>query len=60
MTRPYKIKEPTTTYNLNIQITNFEKLRKISADQSKKKNNQVAIADLIRQAVDEYLQKGEL
>tara|TARA_R110002126_G_scaffold214545_2_gene360812 strand:- start:3320 stop:3502 length:183 start_codon:yes stop_codon:yes gene_type:complete len=59
MTRPHKIREPTITYNCNIQVTNFEKLRQISADQSRHNKHQVAIADLIRQAVDEYLKKGE-
>tara|TARA_R100001369_G_scaffold90570_1_gene129777 strand:- start:703 stop:891 length:189 start_codon:yes stop_codon:yes gene_type:complete len=55
MTRPHKIKEPTVTYNVNLQTRYFKKLQKIAFIESFEKEHQVAVADLIRLAIGKYL-----
>jgi len=56
MPRPNKILEPTKTYNLLIKEAQYEKLAKIAHDMQKRSLEQVAVADLIRDAIDVYLE----
>ena len=56
MPRPNKILEPTKTYNLLMKQTQYDKLEKYAAGMQKKSLEQVAVADLIRDAIDIYLE----
>ena len=56
MARPNKIKEPTITYNVNLQVRNYDKLKAMAFKQSAEANEQVAVADLIRSAVDKFIE----
>ena len=56
MARPNKIKEPTITYNVNLQVRNYDKLKQMAFKQSVDANSQVAVADLIRTAVDNFIE----
>jgi hypothetical protein len=60
MTRPHKIKEPTVTYNVNMQTRYYNKLQKMAFTKSQEKKHQVAIADLIREAIKEYLDANNM
>ena len=55
MPRPNKIKEPTTTYNFNISKRAYKHLQWMAHEQTKFRGEQVSVADIIRDAVDEYL-----
>jgi len=55
MPRPNKILEPTKTYNLNLTIADFDRLAKIAHRESAIYGHQVAIADLMREAIVVYL-----
>jgi len=55
MPRPLKINEPTKTYNLLIKQVQFDKLSYIAHQMQKKSLEQVAVADLIRDAIDAYI-----
>ena len=56
MTRPNKIFQDTTSYNLTIEKKNYEELKKFSTKESNTYNMQVSIADLIRTSVKLYLE----
>ena len=56
MPRPNKILEPTKTYNLLMKQTQYDKLERYASDMQKKSLEQVAVADLIRDAIDIYLE----
>ena len=56
MPRPNKILEPTKTYNLLMKQTQYDKLEKYASDMQRKSLEQVAVADLIRDAIDIYLE----
>ena len=59
MPRPPKILEPTKTYNLLLKESQYDKLA-IAADQMQKSaREQVAVADLIREAIDIYISAWE-
>lgn len=55
MPRPNKILEPTKAYNLNLKITDFDRLAKIAHRESAIYGHQVSIADLMREAIVVYL-----
>jgi|TARA_R100000030_G_C3236662_1_gene119605 hypothetical protein len=59
MPRPNKILEPTKTYNLLMKQTQYDKLERYAHDMQKKSLEQVAVADLIRDAIDIYLESLE-
>lgn len=59
MPRPNKILEPTKTYNLLMKQTQYDKLERYAGDMQKKSLEQVAVADLIRDAIDIYLESLE-
>lgn len=56
MPRPNKILEPTKTYNLLMKQTQYDKLEKYARDMQRRSLEQVAVADLIRDAIDIYLE----
>jgi len=56
MPRPPKIDEPTKTYNLLIKTDQFDRLFKHAHNMQKTSLEQVAVADLIRDAIDIYLE----
>jgi len=56
MPRPNKILEPTKTYNLLMKEEQYARLSKIAHDMQKRSLEQVAVADLIRDAIDIYLE----
>ncbi len=56
MVRPIKINKETKTYNLTIPIDDFDELSKYSHLQTKRYSIQVSVADLIRSAIDLYLE----
>ena len=55
MPRPIKILEPTKPYNMMIKVSQFEKLTAIAKQMQKTSLEQVAVADIIRDAIDVYL-----
>ena len=55
MPRPVKITEPTKLYNLLIKQNQYDKLAKIASNMQKKSLEQIAVADLIRDAIDAYI-----
>ena len=55
MPRPIKILEPTKPYNMMIKVSQFEKLTAIVEHMQKTSLEQVAVADIIRDAIDVYL-----
>lgn len=59
MPRPNKILEPTKTYNLLMKQTQYDKLKRYASDMQQKSLEQVAVADLIRDAIDIYLESLE-
>ena len=59
MPRPNKILEPTKTYNLLMKQTQYDKLERYASDMQQKRLEQVAVADLIRDAIDIYLESLE-
>ena len=56
MPRPNKILEETKTYNLLMTVEQWDKLSKMSHEQPKTSLEQVSVADLIREAIDIYIQ----
>ena len=56
MPRPNKILEPTKTYNLLMKQDQYDRLRKHAEDMQKVSIEQVAVADLIRDAIDVYIE----
>ena len=59
MPRPNKILEPTKTYNLLMKEEQFDKLAYVAHQMQKKVLEQVAVADLIREALDIYVEAYE-
>lgn len=59
MPRPNKILEPTKTYNLLMKEAQYNKLAFIAHQMQKTSLEQVAVADLIRDAVDIYIEAFE-
>ena len=56
MPRPPKINEPTKTYNLLMTQVQYDRLSVHSTRMQKRSLEQVAVADLIRDAIDIYLE----
>ena len=56
MPRPAKILEPTKTYNLLMKQDQYDRLSKHAEDMQKISIEQVAVADLIRDAIDVYIE----
>jgi len=56
MPRPPKIDEPTKTYNLLMTKSQYDRLATYSESMQKRSLEQVAVADLIRDAIDIYLE----
>ena len=55
MARPPKIDEPTKTYVLLMKQKQFDELSVFAKEMQKKSLEQVAVADLIREVIDIYL-----
>jgi|TARA_E500000318_G_C3434539_1_gene162497 hypothetical protein len=56
MPRPNKILEPTKTYNLLMTVSQYDKLSVYSHDMTRRSLEQVSVADLIRDAIEVYLE----
>jgi len=56
MPRPPKIDEPTKTYNLLMTKAQYDKLATYAEAMQRRSLEQVAVADLIRDAIDIYLE----
>ena len=59
MPRPNKILEPTKTYNLLLKEEQDDKLAYAAHQMQKTAREQVAVADLIREAIDIYIEALE-
>ena len=59
MPRPNKILEPTKTYNLMLKQVQYDKLATAAEQMQRKSIEQVAVADLIREAIDIYIEALE-
>ena len=59
MPRPNKILEPTKTYNLMLKQVQYNKLASAAEEMQRKSIEQVAVADLIREAIDIYIEALE-
>ena len=59
MPRPNKILEPTKTYNLLMTQQQYNKLLIHAHEQQRYSREQVAVADLIREAIDIYIEALE-
>jgi len=59
MPRPPKIDEPSKTYNLLLKVEQYDKLAKIATFLQEKSIEQVAVADLMREAIDIYIEAFE-
>ena len=55
MSRPKKLMSATKTYNLTIPINLFDRLAKISLQETKNSLEHVSIADLIRSSIEVYV-----
>lgn len=55
MGRPHKILEPTKTYNLLLTTNQYDRLAAMSSKMQETSREQVAVADLIRDAIEAYL-----
>ena len=55
MGRPHKILEPTKTYNLLLTTNQYDRLATMSSKLQETSREQVAVADLIRDAIEAYL-----
>tara|TARA_R100000734_G_C3260330_1_gene59215 strand:- start:181 stop:477 length:297 start_codon:yes stop_codon:yes gene_type:complete len=56
MGRPAKIDEPTKTYSLLMSVKQYDRLSVHSERLQKKSREQVAVSDLMREAIDIYLE----
>ena len=56
MPRPNKIHEPTKSYNLLMKKDQYDKLAAHAEEMQKVSREQVAVADLIRDAIDVYIE----
>lgn len=59
MGRPHKILEPTKTYNLLLTTNQYDRLATMSGKLQETSREQVAVADLIRDAIEAYLEALE-
>ena len=59
MPRPHKIREDTKTYNLLMPTRQYDILSAHSHQMTKAGMEQVAVADLIREAIDVYIEALE-
>lgn len=59
MPRPPKIDEPTKTYSLLLKIEQYDRLAKAAEEMQKTSIEQVAVADLMREAIEIYLEAYE-
>ena len=59
MGRPHKILEPTKTYNLLLTTNQYDRLADMSSKLQETSREQVAVADLIRDAIEAYLEALE-
>lgn len=59
MPRPAKIREDTKTYNLLMTQAQYDKLLKHSRELQKVSREQVSVADLMREAIDIYIEALE-
>ena len=59
MPRPHKIREDTKTYNLLMPTRQYDILSTHSARMNDAGLEQVAVADLIREAIDVYIEALE-
>lgn len=59
MARPPKIDEPTKTYNLLLKVDQYNRLANAAETMQQTSLEQVAVADLIREAIDIYLEAYE-
>jgi len=59
MGRPHKILEPTKTYNLLLKTNQYDRLAAMSSKMQETSREQVAVADLIRDAIEAYLEALE-
>jgi len=55
MGRPAKIDEPTKTYSLLMSVKQYDRLAEHSERLQKLSREQVAVSDLMREAIDIYL-----
>ena len=55
MGRPHKILEPTKTYNLLLKTNQYDRVAAMSSKLQETSREQVAVADLIRDAIEAYL-----
>ena len=56
MGRPAKIDEPTKTYSLLMSVRQYERLSAHSERLQKTSREQVAVSDLMREAINIYLE----
>lgn len=56
MARPVKIDEPTKTYSLLMSVKQYDRLAEHSERLQKKAREQLAVSDLMREAIDIYLE----
>ena len=59
MARPHKILEDTKTYSLLMSVKQYDILSAHSRRMTKRGLEQVAVADLIREAIDVYIEALE-
>tara|TARA_R100000278_G_C5336382_1_gene116593 strand:+ start:252 stop:467 length:216 start_codon:yes stop_codon:yes gene_type:complete len=59
MPRPHKIREDTKTYNLLMPTRQYDILSAHSSRMNQAGLEQVAVADLIREAIDVYIEALE-
>ena len=59
MVRPHKIREETKTYNLLMKKRQYDILSAYSHTMTKNGLEHVAVADLIREAIDIYIEALE-
>ena len=59
MGRPHKILEPTKTYNLLLTTNQYDRLAAMSSKLQETSREQIAVADLIRDAIEAYLEALE-
>tara|TARA_R110000787_G_scaffold176585_1_gene288732 strand:- start:276 stop:515 length:240 start_codon:yes stop_codon:yes gene_type:complete len=56
MPRPNKLPDKTKTYNLLMTVEQWDFLLKAATDKQRTELEQVSVADLIREAIDIYIQ----
>jgi len=59
MPRPNKILEPTKQYNVMLKTKQYDKLASIAKTLQLTSLEQVAVADLIRESIDIYIEAYE-